>query len=40
MEKFIKNDDIVFSETGIVEFGFAPMDLPKGVKLYNHMVCA
>lgn len=38
MEKFIKNDDIVFSETGIVEFGFAPMDLPKGVKLYNQVL--
>ncbi len=38
LQNFIKEDDIVFSETGIVEFGFAPMKLPKNVKLNNQVL--
>ena len=38
LQEFIKEDDIVFSETGIVEFGFAPMKLPKNIKLNNQVL--
>lgn len=38
MQNFIEEDDIVFCETGIVEFGFAPIKLPKGANLYNQIL--
>ena len=38
IQEFLKENDIVFSETGIVKFGFAPMKLPKGVNLYNQVL--
>ncbi|MBQ8635973.1 alpha-keto acid decarboxylase family protein [bacterium] len=38
IQEFIKEDDIIFSETGLVEFGFAPMKLPKGANLFNQVL--
>ena len=38
LQEFIKENDIIFSETGLVEFGFAPMKLPLGAKLYNQVL--
>lgn len=38
IQDFLKEDDIIFSETGIVEFGFAPMKLPKSARIYNQVL--
>ena len=38
IQDFIKEDDIIFSETGLVEFGFATLELPKGAHLYNQVL--
>lgn len=38
IQNFIKEDDIVIAETGLVEFGFATLELPKGAHLYNQVL--
>ena len=38
IQEFLKENDIIFTETGIVKFGFAPMKLPKGANLYNQVL--
>ncbi len=38
IQDFIKEGDLVFSETGLVEFGFATLELPKGAHLYNQVL--
>ena len=37
-QDFLLPDDIVFSETGIISYGVAAMDLPKGANLYNQVL--
>lgn len=38
IQNLIKNDDIVFSETGLAEFGLATLELPFGARLYNQVL--
>ena len=38
LQEFLKEEDIIFSETGIIKFGFAPMKLPLGANLYNQVL--
>lgn len=38
LQDFFQPNDIIFSETGIVKFGFAPLKLPKGANLYNQVL--
>lgn len=38
IQNFIKDDDIVFSETGLIELGFATLELPKNAHLYNQVL--
>ena len=38
IQDFIKENDIIFSETGLIEFGFASLELPKGAHLYNQVL--
>lgn len=38
IQEFLRTGDIIFSETGIVKFGFAPMKIPKGANLYNQVL--
>jgi len=34
----LKENDIIFSETGLIEFGFAPMKLPRNSHIYNQVL--
>ena len=38
IQDFLEENDIVFSETGLIEFGFATLVLPKGAKLFNQVL--
>lgn len=38
IQNFLKEDDIVFSETGLIEFGFATLELPKRARLFNQVL--
>ncbi len=38
IQNFLKEDDIVFSETGLIEFGFATLELPRNAHLYNQVL--
>ena len=38
LQDFLKENDVIFSETGIVKFGFAPIKIPKGANLYNQVL--
>ena len=38
IQSFLKENDIIFSETGLIEFGFASLELPKGAHLYNQVL--
>ena len=38
IQNFLKEDDIIFSETGLIEFGFATLELPKNAHLYNQVL--
>lgn len=35
LQEFLSENDVVFSETSIVNFGITPMKFPRGVRLYN-----
>ena len=38
IQEFLKENDIIFSETGLIEFGFAPMRLPRNTHIYNQVL--
>lgn len=38
LQEFLKHDDVVFTETGIVNCGFAPIKLPQGANQYNQFL--
>ena len=38
IQNFIKEKDLVFAETGLIEFGFATLELPKDAHLYNQVL--
>lgn len=38
LQDFLKPEDLIFSETGIIKFGFAPIKIPKGANLYNQVL--
>ena len=38
MQEFLRENDVIFSETGIVKFGMAPVRLPQGANLYNQVL--
>ena len=38
IQNFLEEDDIVFSETGLIELGFASLELPRSARLYNQVL--
>src|SRR5574344_488954 len=38
LQDFLKDGDIIFSETGIAKFGIAPIKIPKNANLYNQVL--